>query len=73
MKSVPFTVRVNVGSPTTAEVGEIEVVVGTGLVATAFTVKSCALDCPPPGVGLETRTLYPPAVSISLANMTAVT
>lgn len=57
VKFVPLTVMVNVESPTVFEVGEIEVVVGAGL----LTVKVCAFEVPPPGAGLETVMLNVPA------------
>ena len=67
-KFVPFTVIVNCESPTVFDVGEMLVVVGTGL----LTVKAWALDVPPPGVGLKTVILNVPAVVRSLAGMVAV-
>ncbi len=57
-KLVPLTVMVNVESPTVFDVGEMEVVVGTKL----LTVNVCALEVPPPGVGLKTVMLKVPAV-----------
>ena len=68
MKFVPFTVSVKVASPALLEVGEIEVVVGTGL----FTVKTSALDVPPPGVGFVTVILNVPAAVKSEAGIEAV-
>src|SRR6266699_156094 len=68
-KSVPFTVSVNAAAPTILFVGEMLVVVGTGL----FTVRTCAFDVPPPGVGLNTVMLNVPAVVRSLARIVAVT
>ena len=65
---MPFTVIVNCESPTVLEVGEIEVVVGVRL----FTVNVCALDVPPPGVGLKTVIEKVPAVVRSETGMVAV-
>lgn len=69
IKFVPLTVKVNPVSPTVFDVGEIEVVVGTGLP----TVKTCAFDVPPPGVGLVTVMLKVPPVVKSEVRMAAVT
>ena len=55
-------VRVCAPEPATTEVGEREVIVGTGFV----TVKFMALDVPPPGAGLITETGYVPAVATSV-------
>ena len=69
MKFVPFTVMENCASPTVLEVGTILVVVGAGL----FTVKVCALEVPPPGVGLVTViSMEELAVSRSVDKMVAV-
>ena len=65
---MPFTVIVNSASPTLFEVGEIDVVVGTGL----LTVKVWALDVPPPGVGFVTVIENVPAVVRSLVKIVAV-
>jgi hypothetical protein len=67
-KLVPFTVSVNAASPTFLLAGAMLVVVGTRL----FTVKTCALDVPPPGVGLVTVMLNVPPVATSAAAMEAV-
>lgn len=67
-KLVPFIVRVKLEPPAIVEVGEIEVVVGTGL----FIVNVCAFDVPPPGVGLRTVTVDVPAVVISVVLIVAV-
>jgi len=67
-KFVPFTVRVKVELPANLLVGFRLVVVGDGLLM----VKVCALDVPPPGVGLNTVTLAVPAVVMSEAGMAAV-
>ena len=48
-KFVPVTVRVNAAPPTLAEVGEMDVSVGTGLLIE----NRNGFDCPPPGEGLE--------------------
>ena len=69
MKFVPFTVIVNVASPAFLEEGEIDVVVGTGL----LTVNVCAAEVPPPGAALKTVMLCVPAVAMSVAGMSAVT
>ncbi len=66
---MPLTVRVNVESPIFLDVGEMLVVVGTGL----LTVKVCAFEVPPPGVGLKTVTPNVPAVVKSDEGMEAVT
>jgi len=50
LKFVPFTVSVNCAPPAIVDVGEIEVVVGTGF----LTVSVCAPDVPPPGPGFTT-------------------
>jgi hypothetical protein len=52
-KPVPFTVSVKDAPPAVTDVGLILVVVGRGL----KTVKVCALEVPPPGVGLKTLML----------------
>ena len=67
-KFVPLTVIVNSASPAVFEVGDIEVVVGTGL----LTVKVWAFEVPPPGVGLKTVILNVPAVVRSLVKIVAV-
>jgi hypothetical protein len=67
-KFVPFTVIVNPVEPSITDVGEILVVVGTGLVI----VSVCAFDVPPPGVGLKTVIDVVPAVAISESNIVAV-
>ena len=69
MKFVPVTVRVNDGPPAVVEVGEILVVVGTGL----FIVSVCAFEVPPPGAGFTTVMDAVPAVAISPAVIVAVT
>ena len=69
IKLVPLTVRVKPVSPAVLEVGDILVVVGTGLP----TVKVCALDVPPPGVGFVTVISKVPAVVKSPVSMAAVT
>src|SRR5882724_458453 len=62
-KFVPIAVSVNAASPATALVGEIDVSVGAGLLI----VNVCALEVPPPGVGLNTVTDAVPPVAISAA------
>ena len=54
----PFTESVNEASPTVIEHGEIELIIGIGLI----TVKFCELDVPPPGRGLKTVIENGPAV-----------
>ena len=61
--------RVKAAPPCVAELGEIEVSVGTGL----STAKLAAADVPPPGAGLVTVTLNVPAFAMSAALMVAVT
>ena len=51
-KFVPFTVNVNCAPPAVAQVGLIELVVGTGLLI----VNVCGFDVPPPGAGFTTVT-----------------
>ena len=67
-KLVPVSVMVVFGAPTVAEVGLMPVSVGIGL----LTVKVCAVDVPPPGLGVTTVMDAVPAVVRSLAGMTAV-
>ena len=69
MKFVPVTVSVKEEPPAVVEVGEIELVVGTG-----FTIVSvCALDVPPPGVGFTTVIDPVPPFAMSTAGTIAVT
>ena len=68
LKFVPVTVSVKAGPPAVVDVGEIEVVVGTGLLI----VNVCALEVPPPGAGFTTVIGTVPAVAISAAVITAV-
>ena len=70
-KPVPVTVRVNADPPAVAELGEMEVRVGTGLFAVLM-MKVRALEVPPPGVGLKTVTDADPAVAMSAAGIDAV-
>ena len=63
LKFVPVMARVNCAPPATVEVGEIEIVVGTGL----LTVKVCAPDVPPPGPGFTTVIKSAPPTEISAA------
>ena len=64
----PETVRVKAGPPAFAEVGLIPEIDGTGF----WIVKDCALEFPPPGLGLSTVTLAVPTEAISLAGIEAV-
>jgi hypothetical protein len=61
-KPVPLMVRVCAPEPTATEVGEREVMVGTGFP----TVKFTALDVPPPGAGFITETGKVPPVATSV-------
>ena len=63
-----MTVSVNADPPAVVEVGEMELVVGTGLLI----VSVCALDVPPPGVGFTTVMEAVPAATISAAAIVAV-
>src|SRR3989442_761367 len=67
MKFVPVAVRVNPAPPATALLGEIELSVGTSLLI----VNVCALEVPPPGVGLKTVTGAVPADAMSPARICA--
>src|SRR5439155_24780018 len=67
-KFVPFTVKVNCAPPAVAQVGLIEVVVGTGLLI----VKVCAFDVPPPGAGFTTVTDAVPGFATRAAVTVAV-
>jgi hypothetical protein len=66
-KPAPLTVRVNAAELATALEGEIELIVGTGLLM----VNDTAFDVPL-GAGLVTVTVAVPAVAISAAAMAAV-
>ncbi len=68
LKLVPLTVNVSPPTPAVALVGEIEVVVGTGLLI----VKVWPLLVPPPGPALNTVTVAVPAVAMSAAVIEAV-
>src|SRR5207244_8771925 len=67
-KFVPVTVKVNCEPPAVAQVGLIELVVGTGLLI----VNVCALEVPPPGGGFLTVTAAVPAVATFTAGTIAV-
>src|SRR5207245_2918777 len=67
MKFVPVAVRVNPAPPAPTLVGEIELSVGAGLLI----VNVCALERPPPGVGLKIVTGAVPGVAMSLAEIAA--
>jgi hypothetical protein len=68
-KFVPVAVSVKAAPPATALVGEIELRVGTGLVAVMVNVF--AAEVPPPGVGLNTVTEALPVAATSLARICA--
>src|SRR3989440_6085858 len=68
MKFVPVAIRVNPAPPAATLVGEIELSVGAGLL---LIVNVCALEAPPPGVGLKTVTGAVPAVATSFARICA--
>jgi hypothetical protein len=70
-KPVPFTVSVKPALPAVRDEGLMLVVVGTGLLG-AVIVNVCALEVPPPGVGLYTVTVAVPVVAISEAKIAAV-
>jgi hypothetical protein len=68
-KFVPFTVRVSAPVPALTVLGDMDVVVGTGL----FTVNVTAVDVPPPGAGFVTVTPgVLPGVATSPARINAV-
>ena len=67
-KFVPFTVKVNCGPPAVAQVGLIEVVVGTGLLI----VNVTAVDVREGGPGFVTVTGTVPAVATFAAGTIAV-
>ena len=69
MKLVPLTVKVKLLLPTTFEVGEKLVMVGTGLL---LTVNLWTFEVPPPGAGLNTVILNTPTAVRFEAGMTAV-
>lgn len=70
IKPVPVTVRVKAGPPAVAELGEMEMMVGAGLLA-GLMVKIRADEVPPPGAGLKTVTEAVPALRISAAEIAA--
>jgi hypothetical protein len=67
-KFVPVTVKVNCAPPAVAQVGLIELVVGTGLLI----VNVCGFDVPPPGAGFTTVTDAVPAFATRAAVTVAV-
>src|SRR5688572_5092019 len=68
-KLVPVAVSVNPPEPATASFGEMELNAGAGL----SIVNVCAVDVPPPGVGVKTVTDAVPAVAMSAAEIDAST
>lgn len=70
-KLLPFTVSVNAPEPALTEVGDNEVIAGTGLFV-AVTLKFIEFDAPPPGLGLLTKTAGVLAVATSPARIVAV-
>ncbi len=58
---MPFTVNVNCGPPAAAEVGLIEVIVGTGLL---MVMTSVAVPVPPALVALIVTVYTPPTVGV---------
>ena len=70
-KLVPVSCSVNAAPPAPVNVGEIEVRVGTGLLA-ALILKFTAFDMPPPGAGFVTVIAGVPAVATSVAKIAAV-
>ena len=62
-KFVPLMVKVCAAEPAAVEVGDSDVMVGTGL----FTVKFIEFDAPPPGAGFVTTTGNVPAFAWSAA------
>jgi len=61
-KFVPFTVKVKPDPPAVVEVGEMEVVVGTGF----KTTNAVDVAEPPPGAGLVSTIVEVPAVAVSV-------
>ena len=68
-KFVPVVVSVKAAPPAVALLGEMELSVGTGLVAVIVNV--CAVEVPPPGVELKTVTCAVPVEAMSLARIAA--
>jgi hypothetical protein len=68
LKFVPVMVSVKLFPPAVVDVGEILVVVGTGL----LTVSICEPDVPPPGPGFTTVIKSVPPTVISVAGMVTV-
>src|SRR5579862_7374842 len=64
---LPCTVKVNAAPPVVTNVGESEVIVGTGLAM----VKTEWSDVPPPGDAVNTVTWAVPAAATSSAGMDA--
>src|SRR4029077_3420006 len=67
IKPVPFTVSVKAVPPAATVEGFKEAIVGAGLLI----MNDCALEVPPPGVGLVTVTLRGPPATISAAGIVA--
>ena len=68
LKLVPVKVRLKPAAPTFADVCDIDVSIGAGLLI----AKLCPVDVPPPGVGLNTVTEAVPAEAMSAAGTEAV-
>jgi hypothetical protein len=70
-KFVPITARVKVCSPTGAQLGSRELIVGMGFVPLLM-AKLTRFELPPPGAGLVTITAAVPAEAIAAAGIAAV-
>jgi hypothetical protein len=72
IKFVPVTVSVKFALPANVDIGEMEIVVGTGFAA-AVIVNVCAFEVPPPGAAFTTVTNAVPVALTSAARIVAVT
>jgi hypothetical protein len=70
-KPVPFTVIEKAGPPAVPDAGDRVVTAGTGLLA-AFIVNETLFDVPPPGVPVNTVTVFVPDEAMSAAVILAV-